>query len=100
MMPTGKRISSRNTYFLKRVFPILWVGILGLFVATAFSSARNARPPLIIFIVPVLCGPDQSPAHHTHAARARSLRPGSDLLATAGLLRPALPHQSAGERTY
>jgi hypothetical protein len=43
MMPTGKRISSRNTYFLKRVFPILWVGILGLFVATAFSSARNAR---------------------------------------------------------
>jgi hypothetical protein len=54
MMPTGKRISSRNTYFLKRVFPILWVGILGLFVATAFSSAHNARPPLIIFIVPVL----------------------------------------------
>jgi hypothetical protein len=54
MIQTGKRISSRNTYFLKRVFPIIWFGILGLFVATAFFSARNAPPPVVVFIVPMV----------------------------------------------
>lgn len=54
MNEVGRRISSRNTFFVKRVFPILWVGILGLFVVTAFATARRGQaPPLAIFIVPL-----------------------------------------------
>jgi hypothetical protein len=51
----GRRISSRNTFFVKRLFPVLWIGILGLFVVTAFTTARRGQsPPLVIFIVPVV----------------------------------------------
>jgi hypothetical protein len=55
MTQPGKRISSRNTFFVKRIFPIIWVGMLALFVAIAFLSARNgSSPPVIVFIVPLL----------------------------------------------
>lgn len=45
-----QRISSRATFFQKRVMPILLFGFLLLFVALPFSSAN--RPPL-----PFLLGP-------------------------------------------
>ena len=55
MMQTGKKISSRNTFLLKRVFPIMWIGILALFVAIAFLGARSRpSPPVVVFIVPLV----------------------------------------------
>ena len=55
MIPPGKRISSRNTAFLKRAFPVIWIGILTVFLVAAYSSARNGpAPPVIVYIVPVV----------------------------------------------
>ncbi len=54
-MQPGKRISSGNTFFYKRMFPVMWVGIVVLFAAIALTSARRGpSPPLIVFIVPAL----------------------------------------------
>jgi hypothetical protein len=52
-----RRISSRMTFFNKRVFPLFWFGFLILFIAVPFalSVVRNtAPPPLPFFIVPVI----------------------------------------------
>jgi len=53
---SGKRISSRNTFFVKRVFPVLWFGGVALFLATALTASVHARAKsqLMIFIVPLL----------------------------------------------
>jgi len=53
---SGKRISSRNTFFVKRVFPVVWFGGVALFLATALAASMHARAkaPLVIFIVPLL----------------------------------------------
>jgi hypothetical protein len=51
-----RRISSRATFFYKRIFPILWFGFLLLFVASGlaagFSSGQFA--PLPFFAIPIL----------------------------------------------
>jgi hypothetical protein len=55
MIQTGKRISSRNTAFLKRVFPVIWIGILAVFLVVAYASARNGpSPPVVVYIIPVV----------------------------------------------
>jgi hypothetical protein len=55
MIAGGKRISSRNTAFLKHVLPVIWIGVIALFLAVALLSARNGRsPPAVVFIVPLL----------------------------------------------
>ncbi|HUA88064.1 MAG TPA: hypothetical protein VL994_01440 [Steroidobacteraceae bacterium] len=58
LAPThGERISSRNTFFMKRVFPVMWFGFLAVFVALAVATARHvpkAPPAYIAFVVPVL----------------------------------------------
>jgi hypothetical protein len=53
---SGKRISSRNTFFVKRVFPVLWLGGVALFLATALAGGMRAKaqPPLVFFVVPFL----------------------------------------------
>src|SRR5579863_1899076 len=53
---SGKRISSRNTFFVKRVFPVLWFGGLTLFLGTALTVGVHARtkPPLVVFVPPLL----------------------------------------------
>jgi hypothetical protein len=53
---SGKRISSRNTFFVKRVFPVLWFGGVALFLGTALTASLHARakPPLLLFVVPLL----------------------------------------------
>jgi hypothetical protein len=54
---SGKRISSRNTFFMKRVFPLLWFGCLALFVLIALNAARHgvkSTPAAVIFIVPLV----------------------------------------------
>lgn len=38
-----KIISSKQTFFLKRVFPVFWLGILGMFVATGFISGSSRK---------------------------------------------------------
>ena len=54
-MQTGRRISSRSTFFLKRVFPVLWFAIVALSLAAAVAGARTARGAAApLFIVPLL----------------------------------------------
>jgi len=49
-----KRISS-STFFIKRIFPVIWFGFLILFVIAGFfiNSAGNT-PPLPFFIIPIM----------------------------------------------
>lgn len=53
-MLTGKRISSRNTFFQKRVLPPLLFGVLALGVVVPFVLTRASRnaPPWPVFVVP------------------------------------------------
>jgi len=48
-----KIISSRRTFFLKRVFPFVWLGFLALFVILPFvaKSSGHANPPDIVPVV-------------------------------------------------
>ena len=50
------RISSRWTFFYKRIFPAIWFGLLILFIAISLFSgaARNAASPLPFLIVPAI----------------------------------------------
>jgi hypothetical protein len=53
--PPGKRISARHTFFLKRVFPVLWFGFIALFLATALLAGQHGRPlPPPAYVVPLL----------------------------------------------
>ena len=50
-----RRISSRMTFFNKRVFPTIWFGFLIVFLGAAlFSTGSSGRPPFPFFIIPVL----------------------------------------------
>ena len=53
-----RRISSRMTFFYKRVFPVMWFGFLALFIVVPFFSFSNAghsaMPPLEFFIGPAI----------------------------------------------
>lgn len=53
---TGKRISSRNTFFLKRIFPLAWFGIIALILGTQLTLIRHSGrpPPAAVFIAPVI----------------------------------------------
>jgi hypothetical protein len=52
---TARRISSRNTFFLKRVFPVLWFGMVAVSVAAGLAGARAGKTvPPPVFIVPLL----------------------------------------------
>jgi hypothetical protein len=52
---TGRRVSSRNTFFLKRVFPVLWFALVALSVVATLAGARAGKPvPPPVFIVPLL----------------------------------------------
>jgi hypothetical protein len=44
-----KRISSKMTFFYKRVFPIVMLGFLLLFVTGALATQRSANPPPAAF---------------------------------------------------
>jgi len=47
-----RRISSRTTFWYKRVFPIVWFGVLALFITVGvFSSAFGNGTQLVPFIV-------------------------------------------------
>ena len=51
----ARRISSRQTFFLKRVFPVLWFGMVVLSLAAGLACARAGKAvPAPVFIVPLL----------------------------------------------
>jgi hypothetical protein len=47
-----KRISSRSTFFLKRVFPVLWFGFIVIFALLFYVAPET--PPLLDFAAPAL----------------------------------------------
>jgi hypothetical protein len=48
-----KRISSRTTFFIKRVFPVIWFGFLVFFVTITLSTKPLRRGvPIPLFIFP------------------------------------------------
>jgi len=50
-----KRISSKRTFFYKRVFPVLWFGFLAIFVLTAFLAIRRTHGEAIpMLLAPVV----------------------------------------------
>jgi hypothetical protein len=50
-----RRISSRVTFWYKRLFPAFWFGFLVLFIVLNFFFTRGAHlPPLIFFVAPVI----------------------------------------------
>jgi hypothetical protein len=51
-----RRISSRMTFFYKRIFPVFWFGFLILFIAIPlfFGGAQNGPPPFPFLIVPLI----------------------------------------------
>jgi hypothetical protein len=51
-----KKISGRSTFFIKRLFPVLFLGFLVFFVCTGLFASR-VRPPLAFFLAPLLMIP-------------------------------------------
>jgi len=52
---TARRISSRQTFFLKRLFPVLWFGMVVLSLVAGLAGARAGKAvPPPVFIVPLL----------------------------------------------
>jgi hypothetical protein len=52
---TARRISSRQTFFLKRVFPVLWFAMVLLALAAGLAGAHAGKAvPPPVFIVPLL----------------------------------------------
>lgn len=49
-----ERISSGSTFFMKRVFPVVWVGFILLFVAMAASRGAAAREPVGFVVMPIV----------------------------------------------
>ncbi len=51
-----RRISSRTTFVYKRIFPLLFFGIVSLFIAFVIVGGLRSgqNPPLPVLIVPVL----------------------------------------------
>jgi hypothetical protein len=47
-----KKISSRFTYWNKRLFPLIWFGLLALFVVFGIATEGGARDPFFL-IMPV-----------------------------------------------
>jgi hypothetical protein len=48
-----KKLSSRSTFFFKRIFPAIWFGFIIFFILTAlFVDRRDAAADVMIFVVP------------------------------------------------
>ena len=49
-----KKISSKGTFYYKRIFPAVWFGFLGIFILIAFiGGAYDKGPKLPLLIVPL-----------------------------------------------
>jgi hypothetical protein len=47
-------ISSRMTFFSKRVFPALWFGFLGLFVISSVTATRGRQIQPALLVIPIV----------------------------------------------
>ena len=55
MLTGTRRVSSRQTFFLKRVFPLLWLALVAGALAAAVAGVHAGRAlPAPVFIVPLL----------------------------------------------
>lgn len=54
----GRRISSRNTFFLKRIFPLLFFGVLALAVVVPVLFGRGSSHPFpySVLAMPIVMG--------------------------------------------
>lgn len=51
------RLSSRWTFFYKRLFPVIWFGFIALFVLLPWTNRHHTQGlPLPVFIMPVVMG--------------------------------------------
>ena len=50
------RISSQRTFFMKRIFPWLFVVVLGIPIVMAFTVGRG-EPPIQLFLMPLILVP-------------------------------------------
>jgi hypothetical protein len=49
-----RRISSRATFFYKRIAAIIWFGVLGLFLVSTFlGGSSSGTPPMMSLILPI-----------------------------------------------
>ena len=46
-----KKLSSKTTFFFKRVFPIMWFGFLGIFLFIPLLAGGKGNVPDIMFII-------------------------------------------------
>jgi hypothetical protein len=55
-----KKISSKSTFFNKRIFPVMWFGIIGMFILIVLTggSSRGSLmiPPIVILLIMVIFG--------------------------------------------
>jgi hypothetical protein len=50
-----KKISSKTTFFHKRIFPVIWFGFIGFFILTgSFADNKDRTADIMIIVVPVL----------------------------------------------
>jgi hypothetical protein len=48
-----RRLSSKLTFFNKRVFPTIWFGFLGMFLVVGLFGSKSKTVPLPFLIVPI-----------------------------------------------
>jgi hypothetical protein len=49
-----RRLSSRTTFFYKRIFPAIWFGFLAFFMVAPFVTGSTSGPPIAFLFVPAL----------------------------------------------
>lgn len=49
-----KKLTSKSTFINKRIFPVIWFGILALIVVKSFSVEGANRPDPMFIVIPVL----------------------------------------------
>ena len=49
-----KELTSKSTFFYKRIFPVIWFGFLGFFVLTSlFASGKENGPGIMFSVMPI-----------------------------------------------
>jgi hypothetical protein len=50
-----KKLTSKATFFHKRIFPTIWFGFLGVFLCVSLFSGVAGRGPEILFLIGPVC---------------------------------------------
>ena len=46
-----KKLTSKATFFNKRIFPLIWFGFLGVFLCVGLFSIASGKGPVVPFLV-------------------------------------------------